>query len=95
MAGKKLKAAYESFDREAVFALEDAVGMVKKNATAKFDETIEICMNLGFLISPNDHDRMVSGEAIEILILSKLCELCGCPKLCIKSFIMISPLLVF
>jgi hypothetical protein len=38
---------------------------------------------------------MVSGEAIEILILSKLCELCGCPKLCIKSFIMISPLLVF
>jgi large subunit ribosomal protein L1 len=47
MAGKKLKAAYESFDREAVFALEDAVGMVKKNATAKFDETIEICMNLG------------------------------------------------
>jgi len=59
MAGKKLKAAYESFDREAVFALEDAVGMVKKNATAKFDETIEICMNLG--IDTRHSDQMVRG----------------------------------
>ena len=59
MAGKKLKAAYESFDREAVFALEEAVGMVKKNATAKFDETIEICMNLG--IDTRHSDQMVRG----------------------------------
>ena len=59
MAGKKLKAAYESFDREAVFALEEAVGMVKKNATAKFDETIEISMNLG--IDTRHSDQMVRG----------------------------------
>jgi large subunit ribosomal protein L1 len=59
MAGKKLKAAYESFDREAVFALEEAVGMVKKNASAKFDETIEICMNLG--IDTRHSDQMVRG----------------------------------
>ena len=59
MAGKKLKAAYESFNREAVFALEEAVGMVKKNASAKFDETIEICMNLG--IDTRHSDQMVRG----------------------------------
>ena len=35
MAGKKLKAAYESFDREASFALKDAVAMVKKHTPAR------------------------------------------------------------
>ena len=59
MAGKKLKAIYENFDREASFALKDAVAMVKKHAGAKFDETIEIAMNLG--IDTRQSDQMVRG----------------------------------
>ena len=59
MAGKKLKAVYESFDRETAFALKDAVALVKKNAGAKFDESIEISMNLG--IDTRQSDQMVRG----------------------------------
>lgn len=59
MAGKKLKTAYESFDREATFTINEAVDLVKKNATAKFDETVEISMNLG--IDTRHSDQMVRG----------------------------------
>ncbi|MCH9780286.1 MAG: 50S ribosomal protein L1, partial [Alphaproteobacteria bacterium] len=45
--GKKLVDAYKKFDREARFPLAEAVALVKTHATAKFDETIEIAMNLG------------------------------------------------
>lgn len=46
MAGKKLRNAYKTFDREKVYSLEEAVKMVKEHAKAKFDESIEIAMNL-------------------------------------------------
>lgn len=46
MAGKKLRNAYKTFDREKVYTLEDAIKMVKSHAKAKFDESIEIAMNL-------------------------------------------------
>ena len=61
MAGlsKRQKAAYARIDREAFYSVEDAVGTVKGNATAKFDETIEISMNLG--IDPRHADQMVRG----------------------------------
>ena len=61
MAGlsKRQKAAYAKIDREAFYSVEDAVGTVKGNATAKFDETIEISMNLG--IDPRHADQMVRG----------------------------------
>ena len=56
---KRLKAGYASFDRNASFDLTAAIAMVKANAKAKFDETVEISMNLG--IDPRHADQMVRG----------------------------------
>ncbi|MBR0681151.1 50S ribosomal protein L1 [Roseomonas eburnea] len=57
--GKRLKAVYAGFDREKIYGLEEAVKIAKTNAKAKFDETIEISMNLG--IDPRHADQMVRG----------------------------------
>jgi large subunit ribosomal protein L1 len=57
--GKRLKKAYEGIDRNGFIPLEDALRLVKSKATAKFDETIEIAMNLG--IDPRHADQMVRG----------------------------------
>jgi len=57
--GKRLKAVYAGFDREKAVALDEAVKIAKSNAKAKFDETIEISMNLG--IDPRHADQMVRG----------------------------------
>jgi len=57
--GKRLKAIYGGFDRETTVPLDQAVALVKANAKAKFDETIEISMNLG--IDPRHADQMVRG----------------------------------
>ena len=56
---KRLAEAYDSFDRTKTYALAEAVGFVKKNARAKFDETVEMTMNLG--IDPRHADQMVRG----------------------------------
>lgn len=57
--GKRLKSARETVDRKALYALTEAVNMVKSNATAKFDETIEVALNLG--VDPRHADQMVRG----------------------------------
>ena len=58
--GKKLRAAYENIDREAAYALDDAVKKIKAAAAdTKFDETIEIAMNLG--VDPRHADQNVRG----------------------------------
>jgi len=57
--GKRLKAVYAGFDREKAYALDEAIKIAKSNAKAKFDETIEISMNLG--IDPRHADQMVRG----------------------------------
>lgn len=57
--GKRFKAALETVDRKAEYSIEEAVKLVKNNATAKFDETIEIAMNLG--VDPRHADQMVRG----------------------------------
>ena len=57
--GKRLKAVYAGFDREKTYALDEAIRLAKTNAKAKFDETIEISMNLG--IDPRHADQMVRG----------------------------------
>jgi large subunit ribosomal protein L1 len=57
--GKRLKAIYASFDRDSIIPLQQAIATVKANAKAKFDETIEISMNLG--IDPRHADQMVRG----------------------------------
>ena len=58
---KKQKAQAETFDRETLYSVKDAVDLVKKNATAKFDETVEIAINLG--VDPRQADQMVRSSA--------------------------------
>ena len=60
--GKRLKAAKKTVDPNAFVALEAAVKLVKTNAKAKFDETVEIAMNLG--IDPRHADQMVRGMVL-------------------------------
>ncbi|WP_114395893.1 50S ribosomal protein L1 [Oleisolibacter albus] len=57
--GKRLKKAVATIDRDKFYVLAEAVKTVKTNATAKFDETIEIAMNLG--IDPRHADQQVRG----------------------------------
>ena len=56
---KRLKAAEAAVDRTKNYGIDDAVKLVKGNARAKFDETVEISMNLG--IDPRHADQMVRG----------------------------------
>jgi large subunit ribosomal protein L1 len=51
--------AREGIDRDKEYALDEAVALLKDRATAKFDETIEIAMNLG--VDPRHADQMVRG----------------------------------
>src|ERR1700676_89300 len=57
--GKRYKTASETVDRDKTYPLEEAVKIVKANAKAKFDETIEVAMNLG--IDPRHADQAVRG----------------------------------
>src|SRR5207344_601931 len=57
--GKRLKKAREGVDREKLYPLADAIKMVKARANSKFDETVEIAINLG--VDPRHADQMVRG----------------------------------
>jgi len=57
--GKRTRAAREAFAGKDLIALDDAVALIKANAKAKFDETLEIAMNLG--VDPRHADQMVRG----------------------------------
>jgi len=57
--GKRTVAAREAFAGKSDLTVEEAVALVKSNATAKFDETVEIAMNLG--VDPRHADQMVRG----------------------------------
>ncbi|MDB5586253.1 MAG: ribosomal protein [Devosia sp.] len=57
--GKKLAKAREGIDRNKLYKLDEALKMVKARATAKFDETIEVAINLG--VDPRHADQMVRG----------------------------------
>jgi len=59
MAKKRMKAASASYDKTVDHSIADAVKIVKSNATAKFDETIEVAINLG--VDPRHADQMVRG----------------------------------
>jgi large subunit ribosomal protein L1 len=56
---KKVAAARQGIDRNKLYAIDEALKMVKARASAKFDETIEIAMNLG--VDPRHADQMVRG----------------------------------
>ena len=59
MAGKRTKNAREGVNRNKLYSVGEAVSMVKERATAKFDETIEVALNLG--VDPRHADQMVRG----------------------------------
>ncbi|MDB5683207.1 MAG: ribosomal protein [Sphingomonas bacterium] len=56
---KKAKALATAVDTVKLYAVDEAIGIAKTNATAKFDETIEIALNLG--VDPRHADQMVRG----------------------------------
>jgi len=57
--GKRFRAAAETIDREKNYDIADAVKLLKQNAGVKFDETVELAMNLG--VDPRHADQMVRG----------------------------------
>ena len=59
MAGKRIVNAYKTIDKTQAYALKEAVKIVKSNATAKFDETIDVAINLG--VDPKHVDQMIRG----------------------------------
>jgi large subunit ribosomal protein L1 len=56
---KKQKAMAGAVDRDKFYGVTEAIGLVKANATAKFDETVELALNLG--VDPRHADQMVRG----------------------------------
>jgi large subunit ribosomal protein L1 len=60
--GKKLTSVKEKIDTTQQYALEDAVKIVKGSAVAKFDETIDLAVNLG--VDPRKSDQMVRGTVV-------------------------------
>ncbi|MBF0369257.1 MAG: 50S ribosomal protein L1 [Magnetococcales bacterium] len=76
--GKRLNAILENMDRVASHGLSEAVKQVKAAATAKFDETIEVAVNLG--VDPRHADQMVrgtvalphgTGKTVRVLVFAK------------------------
>ncbi|MFZ5749198.1 MAG: 50S ribosomal protein L1 [Pseudomonadota bacterium] len=56
---KKQKALAAAVDAEKLYGIDEAINLVKTNATAKFDETVEVALNLG--VDPRHADQMVRG----------------------------------
>src|SRR4051794_36131930 len=57
--GKRIRSAREGVERTKLYPIADAVKLVKDRAGAKFDETVEVAMNLG--VDPRHADQMVRG----------------------------------
>src|ERR1700712_5665472 len=58
-AGKRIKKSREGVERTKLYSLDEAVKLVKSSASAKFDETVELAINLG--VDPKHADQMVRG----------------------------------
>ncbi|KKB96414.1 50S ribosomal protein L1, partial [Candidatus Arcanobacter lacustris] len=56
-AGKRIRAAASKVKRDNFYSLTDAIDLVKSNATAKFDESLEVVLELG--VDPRHSDQMV------------------------------------
>ena len=59
---KKAKALAAAVDKEKLHGVDEALGLIKTHATAKFDESVEIAINLG--VDPRHADQMVRGVCI-------------------------------
>ena len=77
-SGKRLTKAYEEINRDKFYPIADAVGIIKKRANAKFDETIEVSVNLG--VDTKQSDQMVrgvidlpngTGKAVRVAVFAK------------------------
>src|SRR5918993_2747912 len=75
---KKQKAQEGTVDRNRFYPVDEALSIVKKNATSKFDETVEIALNLG--VDPRHADQMVrgvvnlpkgSGKTVRVAVFAK------------------------
>jgi len=75
---KRYRQAIDAIDREAEYSVDEGVELVKKTATAKFDESIELCVNLG--VDPRHADQIVrgtvslphgTGKDVRVLVLAK------------------------
>ncbi|MEW6162833.1 MAG: 50S ribosomal protein L1 [Nitrospirota bacterium] len=60
--GKKIKAAKEKIERVKEYSLEEAVSLVKESSYTKFDETVDLVVNLG--IDPRKSDQVVKGSVV-------------------------------
>jgi large subunit ribosomal protein L1 len=76
--GKRFRAAQESVGQERLMDLTDAVARLKRSATAKFDETVEVAMRLG--VDPRHAEQQVrgtvvlphgTGKTVRVLVLTK------------------------
>ena len=57
--GKRIRAAREGIERMKLYSIEEGIKLIKSRAKTKFDETVEIAMNLG--VDPKHADQMVRG----------------------------------
>jgi large subunit ribosomal protein L1 len=60
--GKRIKSAREGIDRNKLYSLNEAIGLVKDRSKTKFDETVEVAINLG--VDPRHADQMVRGVCV-------------------------------
>ena len=60
--GKNYRNAREQFEREKLYELSNAVGLVKRVSSAKFDETVELTAKLG--VDPRHAEQMVRGSVV-------------------------------
>jgi len=76
--GKRFKNAMKNVDLSKEYALRDAVELVKKNATAKFDESFDVAIRLG--VDPRKADQLVrgtvslphgTGKSVRVLVMAK------------------------
>jgi len=76
--GKRIKSAREGIDRNKFYSLAEAINLIKTNASAKFDETVEMAVNLG--VDPKQGDQLVrgvcnlpngSGRSVRVAVFAK------------------------
>jgi len=78
MSGKRYQAVLELVDKTKRYGLREAVALVKKTASAKFDETVELAVKLG--VNPKHSDQMIrgtvglphgTGKPVKVLVFAK------------------------